>query len=155
MHIRPEKLIPQTVTIINRLKKADSSTGVDVWYKHTLTNCFWSVESNAQQSGTNTYVGASVSVQIPFKQEVSYLPYNEWLKGNMDTCFTVSPDDYIIRGEVEEEITAANIVKTLAKYEPNMCKIKLFEDLTFGGDGVDHRHGLLEQYANIYYVEGV
>ena len=40
----------------------------------------------------------------------------------------------------------------MAKYEPNACKVRVFEDLTFG-DGVSGQ-GFLEQYASIYYVEG-
>ena len=66
--------------------------------------------------------------------------------------WTVSLNDYIVLGEVTEDITPKNITQVMAKYEPNACKVRVFEDLTFD-DGVVGQ-GFLEQYASIYYVEG-
>lgn len=153
MRIDPEKALPQTITVLNKLKKADSNTSTDVWYKHTLKNCVWSVVSTSSQTGTQTNLGYKVEVQIPESQDIPYKPYQEWCKnGNADTSWTISLDDYIVLGEVSEAITSQNVTVTMKKYEPNACKVRLFEDCTFDGLQLG---GFLEQYASLYYVEGV
>ena len=45
MRVVPRKIIPQTVTILNKLKRADSATDADVWYKTILHDCASSVNS--------------------------------------------------------------------------------------------------------------
>lgn len=152
MRLNLKQEIPQTVTILNKLNKKDSATGLDVWYKKTLYNCSWQVSAVETQTGTQTNVGAKIKVQIPEAQKIKYLPYNEWKQGNMDECFTISADDYVILGEVSEEITPNTLLNVVSKYEPNACKIRLFEDLTLKGFIAS---SFLEQYASMYYVEGV
>lgn len=153
MRIEPKQALPQTVTILNKLKKADANTSTDVWYKKTLKDCVWSVVANSSQTGTQTNLGYKVTVQIPEEQETPFKPYAEWKEAGMqDGAFTVSLDDYIVLGEVLENITSQNIVTIIKKYEPNACKIRLFEDCTFKGLQLN---GFLQQYASIYYVEGV
>lgn len=153
MRVIPRKIIPQTVTILNKLKRADSATDADVWYKTILHDCAWSVNSVSSQSGTATLLGATVQCQIPQRANGGYLPYNEWSKaGAQNGSWTVSLNDYIVLGEVTEDITPKTITQVMAKYEPNACKVRVFEDLTFD-DGVVGQ-GFLEQYASIYYVEG-
>ena len=61
MRVIPRKIIPQTVTILNKLKRADSATDSDVWYKTILHDCAWSVNSVSSQSGTATLLGAAMS----------------------------------------------------------------------------------------------
>lgn len=38
MRIDLKEVIPKDITIINKLNKAESATGLDVWVKHTLLN---------------------------------------------------------------------------------------------------------------------
>ena len=153
MRINPQNIISSKCTIINKLKKADSATGVDVWYKHELYDCFWDVISQATQAGQQTYLGATKSVQIPANQGIPFAEYELWAQGNMDSHFTVSPDDYIVLGEVHEDINAGNIVSVMNKYGDKACRIKVFNNLDFT-KGVETK-GFLQRYANIYYVEGV
>lgn len=153
MRVLPQKMIPNTITILNKLSKADSATGQDVWYKKVLKNCSWNIAQNASQNGTVSDVGEIIQVQIPTKQLYKYLPYKQWKKAGMqDTAFTISMNDYIVLGEVTEDVTAQNIINVIKLYEPNTCKIRLFNDLSFDGVvGLSY----LEQFASIYYVEGV
>ena len=156
MRIIPSLALPQTVTILNKLAKANSITGQDVWYKKTLRNCVWEVQSNAEQNGTQTNVGASIKVQIPSGINSNYMSYNEWIKsGNQVDNWTVSQNDWIVLGEVAEDVTANNIIQVMKLYEPNACKIQLFEDLTIPTGAISTSNKFLEQYASIYYVEGV
>lgn len=38
--------------------------------------------------------------------------------------FTVSTGDYVVLGEVTEDITADNVVKTMQKYGENVCLVR-------------------------------
>ena len=69
--------------------------------------------------------------------------------------WTVSQNHWIVLGDVQEDISSANITQLMASYEPNACKIQLFEDLTLPDGSYCTGDSFLEQYANIYYVEGV
>lgn len=113
----------QTVTILNRLKRTDSSTNTDVWYKTILTDAAWytSVEKSVDSSGV--YIGTSVTVLLPFHDD--YIPYSEWKElGVQDSCFTMSTGDYIVLGVVDEDITAQNIVKVMESYGGKKCVVK-------------------------------
>ena len=64
-----------------------------------------------------------ITVLFPFNSR--YLPYMEWKKpGNQDEHFTMSSGDYIILGDVPENITANNIIKVLEQYGENVCQVK-------------------------------
>lgn len=118
----------QKVTILNKLKRDDSSTGLDVWHKTVLNDAAWYPKSEHGVSGTSVLIGSYFKVLIPFHDE--YLDYAEWRKaGNQDGHYTMSIGDYVILGELdsEDEITAQNIVKLMTKYEPNVCLVKHFE----------------------------
>ena len=113
----------QTITILNKLQRTDSSTGKDVWYKTIINDVAWYTDS-ARSAGSNAvYIGSYITILIPFHDE--YLEYLEWRKeGNPETHFTMSTGDYVVKGIVEEEITADNIVKTLQKYGENVCFVR-------------------------------
>lgn len=155
MRINP-KALGETVTIINKLKKVDSITNMDVWYKTVLHNCIWNIRTESTQNGSTTNLGSIITIQIPKAQEQGYLPYKEW-KGatSPDESWTVSQNDYIVLGKVTEDITNSNITSIMSTYEPNACKIQVFEDLTLPEGSYRSGDNFLEQYANIYYVEGV
>lgn len=113
----------QTVTILNKLKRTDGITGVDVWYKTILHDVAWYTDSARSAGGSSVYIGTYIKVFIPFHDE--YLPYMEWKKpGNQDMHFTVSTGDYVVLGEVTEDITADNVVKTMQKYGENVCLVR-------------------------------
>lgn len=152
MRIDLKEVIPKDITIINKLNKAESATGLDVWVKHTLHECSWSSKEIETAAGTQTSVGRVTKVQIPSGKNPNYKPYHDWSKaGNQEDFWTISEGDYVVLGEVAEEVNASNIVKTMAKYKPNQCRIQMFEDLTVKLQS----SGFLEQYLSIYYIEGV
>lgn len=113
----------QTVTILNKLKRTDGQTGLDVWYKTTLNNVAWYVKSERTVNGTSVYIGTYKNVLIPFNED--FLPYSEWKElGNQDGHFTMSENDYIILGVVDEEVTTKNITSIIQKYGENVCLVK-------------------------------
>lgn len=113
----------QTITILNKLKRPDSLTGKDVWYKTVIHDAVWYTDSARSAGNHDVYIGSYITILIPFHKE--YLDYLEWRKpGNQDNFFTFSNGDYVIKGIMEEEVNADNIVKTLEKYGENVCFVR-------------------------------
>ena len=118
-----ENIYNQRVTILNKLKRTDSKTGVDVWRKSTVDDVVWYTKSARSAGSSSVFIGTYITVLFPFNS--LYLPYMEWKKpGNQDEHFTMSSGDYIILGDVPENITANNIIKVLEQYGENVCQVK-------------------------------
>lgn len=118
-----KRIYNQKVTILNKLKREDGITGVDVWYKTVIDDVAWYTKSARSAGSSSVFIGTYITVLIPFHNE--YLPYLEWRKpGNQTNHFTISGGDYIILGEVPEDITASNIIATLKKYGEDVCQVK-------------------------------
>ena len=113
----------ETVTILNKLQRADGDTGQDVWYKTILTDVAWYRDSARSAGNHDVYIGSYITILVPFHEE--YVDYLEWknLK-NKEDFYTMSTGDYVIRGIVEEEIDASNVVKTLDKYGERVCFVR-------------------------------
>lgn len=118
-----ENIYNQRVTILNKLKRTDNKTGVDVWRKSTVDNVVWYTKSARSAGSSSVFIGTYITVLFPFNSR--YLPYMEWKKpGNQEEHFTMSSGDYIILGDVPENITANNIIKVLEGYGENVCQVK-------------------------------
>ena len=118
-----ENIYNQRVTILNKLKRTDSKTGVDVWRKSTVDDVVWYTKSSRSAGSSSVFIGTYITVLFPFNSR--YLPYMEWKKpGNQEEHFTMSSGDYIILGDVPENITANNIIKVLEQYGENVCQVR-------------------------------
>ena len=118
-----ENIYNQRVTILNKLKRTDNKTGVDVWRKSTVDDVVWYTKSARSAGSSSVFIGTYITVLLPFNSR--YLPYMEWKKpGNQEEHFTMSSGDYIILGDVPENITANNIIKVLEQYGENVCQVK-------------------------------
>lgn len=119
-----ENIYNQTLTILNKLKKDDSSTNVDVWHKTVIQNGYFSKKVVANVSGTTTSLGEVDKVMIPFSK--NYKPYKEWKQvGQQDGYYTMSNGDYVVNADVTEDVTANNIVATLKKYGDDVCTVRV------------------------------
>ena len=117
-----ENIYNQRVTILNKLKRTDSKTGVDVWRKSIVDDVVWYTKSARSAGSSSVFISTYITVLFPFNSR--YLPYMEWKKpGNQDEHFTMSSGDYIILGDVPENITANNIIKVLEQYGENVCQV--------------------------------
>lgn len=119
----------QKITILNKLKQSDSTTGLDVWYKsNVVTDAAWYTNTERTAGNTSVYIGTYITVFIPFHEE--YLNYLEWKKpGNQDNHFTMSSGDYIILGDVEEDITSNNVIQVMKQYGDLVCQVKSCREL--------------------------
>lgn len=132
-----------TITILNKLKATDSATKLDVWKKTVINNCAWSSNIVRNVSGTTVSVGTSFVVRIPKSDE--YKPYNEWKDSETLEGFTFSTGDYLIKGEIAEDVITPNNVQTIVKqHRPEAFEIRYFKDNT----------GTIE-LAEHYHIEGV
>lgn len=118
-----ENIYNQTITILNKLRREDNDGKTDVWYKTVVDNAVWYTDS-ARSAGSNAvYIGSYITILLPFHDE--YMDYEEWKKQvNKDELFTVSVGDYIIKGTIEDEVNANNIVKVTQKYGENVCLVR-------------------------------
>lgn len=154
MRINAEKMLSNKITIVNRLKGVDNDTGRDMFFKKVLDNCAWNSKEIATRNGNTITYSNGFEVHIPQAQEYTYFEYNIWKnKENVDDCFTFSVDDYVILGEVSEEINSKNITEIIEKYKPNAFQVRMYEDLTLAGINVEKK--FLTKFASMYSVEGV
>ena len=116
------------ITLLNRLKRKDSVTNTDVWYKKKIQNCVYKKDRITTVNGTVVSMGQAFTVLIPFTG--NYLPYKDWKKLEDKTGFyTLSEQDVIILDDVIEEVTPQNITQIKNDYEPNTCEIRSIEQV--------------------------
>lgn len=136
---KPGQMLPTfdyTVTVLNKLAARDSATKLDVWKSTVLHNCSWSGRAERSMDGNNATVGNVFVVRVP--KSADYHPYNEW-KNSMDG-FTFSTGDYIIRGEVTEEVTPSTVQDIVNRHKPEAFIVKLFKDNTGTIEVLEHYH---------------
>ncbi len=126
-----------TITVLNRLKAKHSTTKLDIWKKTVLHNCFLSTQAIRSITGTTVSISNNFICRVP-KNE-NYRPYNDWiydLEG-----FTFSTGDYVIKGEIQEDIIEPNNIRDIVdKYRPNAFEIRLFKDNTGAIEVLEHYH---------------
>ena len=116
------------ITLLNRLKRKDSVTNTDVWYKTKIQNCVYKKDRITTVNGTVVSMGQAFTVLIPFTG--NYLPYKDWKQLEDKTGFyTLSEQDVIILDDVIEEVTPQNITQIKNDYEPNTCEIRSIEQV--------------------------
>lgn len=118
-----------TITILNKLKRQDSVTGLDVWYKTIFEDIKYSQTKVTTVIGTEVSMGQQFTILIPFTGR--YVPYNDWKNSsNKDNTFTISQGDYIFLGiGLEEEVTPNNVLKLKNQYEPQVCEVRSIEEV--------------------------
>lgn len=129
-----------TITVLNKLAAKDSATKLDVWKSTVLHNCSWKSLSERNVSGNTASVGGVFVVRIPKSKD--YHEYREW-KENMEG-FTLSTGDYVIKGEVMEEITPNTIIDVVNSYKPDAFIIKTAQN-----------NAETIELAEHYHIEGV
>ena len=128
-----------TLTVLNKLDGRDSPDHLDHWKKTVLHSCEWmttqtGVQSNRLSMAIEVNEGASYLARVPTSP--NYRPYREW-KETMEG-FTFSPGDYIIRGEVTQEITPETVLAVVEYYRPDAFVVTLFKDNNTGMGVLDH-----------------
>lgn len=122
-----ENIYKERITLFNKLKRKDSLTNFDVWYKTVIDNVVWYRSTERDVLANGVAIGDYITILIPFND--SYIPYNDWKGNNMQIDhYTISVGDYVVRGEVEDDLNNNNIVKELEKYGEDVCLVKSFRE---------------------------
>lgn len=117
-----------SITLLNRLKRKDSITNTDVWYKTVLQNCIYKKDRITGVDGKVVSMGQQFTILIPFTGK--YVTYNEWKKLEDKTgFFTLSNQDVIILEDVAEDVTDKNITQVKQDHEPNTCEVRSIEQV--------------------------
>lgn len=147
------QIYDDTITVINKLDAKDSALKTDSYFVTTLDHCMWA-DRVARNVGTDGTVQVATSHQVQIPEAENYLPYRDWRKAeNRADSFTLRAGDYVIRGKVEEEITASTIKNVVKLYEPDAFQIQAFRDAT-KGKGFEHSTEGIMRFTEVYYVEG-
>ena len=117
-----------TITLLNKLKRKDSITGLDIWYKTIIKECVYKKERVSDVSGNIVSMGQQFTILIPFTGK--YIPYKDWKNiEDKKGYYTLSNQDVIILDEVQEEVDVKNIIDIKNSYEPNTCEIRSIEQV--------------------------
>lgn len=122
----------EPITLINRLDAKHATLKQDVYYATIIHGCMWFEQFARATTSSGTVIPSTVhKVQIPEAAKASYKPYRDWRKEeSREEFFTLRDGDYIIRGVVEEPITADTVRTIVSDYEPDVFQVKAWRELT-------------------------
>lgn len=147
------KIYDSTVTVINRVDAKDAALASDAYYKTVLSGVMWSDSTSRTVANDGTVsIATSHNVQLPDFER--YLPYRDWCKAeNRQDYFTVREGDWIVLGEVSEDVTSSTVRKVVALYEPDAFQVQSFRDLTHGS-GLRYANAGWLRFAEVLSIEG-
>lgn len=125
-----DNIYNQKVTILNKLKCGDNGNNVDIWQKTVIEDVAWYSRAERTVHNNSVSICSYIICLIPHHSE--YLDYTAWRKlddAERKNHFTMSSGDYIVLGDVDEEITAKNVISVMSKYDPDVCSVKHCERL--------------------------
>lgn len=135
-----------TVTIYNKF--ADPQTDVITWYRHVITDCFWSLDGTTVQVGTVELDSKSIICRIP--KDDRFLDKKDWIKipnDQMSQYFTISQGDIVVKGEITDEINeyvaGQRSTDLLAKYRAYQECMEIRQYSNNTGVGRNNEHYLL------------
>lgn len=87
-----------TVTIYN--KYTDAQTGVTLWFRTVVTDCFWKLSGAEVRVGDTVLDSKSIICRIP--KEDTFMEKQDWIQlpnDQKENYFTLAQGDIIIKGE--------------------------------------------------------
>ena len=122
----------EPITLINRLDAKHAALKEDVYYVTVIHGCMWSESSEVSTSSSGTVVPSTLhKVQIPAGSETFYEKYRDWRElDSREGTFTLRNGDYVIRGIVDEPVTAATVRTIVSDYEPDVFQVRAWRPLT-------------------------
>lgn len=143
----------QTVTVLNKLDARDSALKLDTWYKQVVTGALW-VASITRSVATDGTVSIGQSVKCHIANRAEFKPYDVWKAAeNRDAYFTVRTGDYVILGEVTDDVTASNVLRIVKAKGGDAMQVRAFRDLR--DPAVSYRAPGMEAIMETLYIEGV
>ncbi len=110
------------VILANRLRRGDSSTGKDVWYKTVVDGVIVKTDKVTNATGSEVSMGESYTILFPFNDK--YVPYHKWV--NRDDTYTMSQGDIIFLDNFNDNITPDSIISLKKQYRH--CEVRVVEE---------------------------
>lgn len=122
----------EPITLINRLDARHAQLKQDVYYATVIHGCMWAESFEQATSSSGTVIPSALhKVQIPADAKSNYRPYREFRKmESREGVFTLRDGDYVIRGMIDEPVTAETVRMILSDYEPDVFQVKAWRELT-------------------------
>ncbi len=110
-----------TITLYNRYTDRSGERAYTTWHRTVLHNCFFQTEAVTQLNGTTLSMADGYICRIPEDER-----FTEDYVGK-EGSFTLQPEDVIILGEVDEEISdfkGKRVADLLQKYAGRSFTVK-------------------------------
>ena len=131
MRVNLSEIYGDTITLINKLDAKHALLKQDAYYTTVLHNCMWSDESANGVSSSGVVTPSTIHrVQIP-ADAGRYMPYTQWRNADgREQFYTLRTGDYIVRGEIIDNVDTSNIRTIVADFEPNAFQVRAWRELT-------------------------
>lgn len=131
------------ITLYNKLE--DTQTQVITWYRHTISNCFWSTTGGHVSINNVVLDTDAIIVRIP--KDSRFMERYDWEQlpnDRISNYFTLGAGDIIIKGEVtdtiNEYLTGHRSSDLIEKYKTRCMIIDRYNNNTGTGRGQPHYH---------------
>lgn len=120
------------ITVLCKVPRQRSGNGLDEWHKIVLSECMYKRSKVTNVNNTTVSMSQIYTVLIPFNNQ--YMPCDQWYgMAEKQNTYTISQGDYIVFGEITEEVTQDTIRDVLDAF-PNYCEVRSIEE-------VEQKHG--------------
>jgi hypothetical protein len=126
------------LTIYN--KYVDAATRTEKYHRSQIRGVLWENRkaANVIASGGNIAVNQA-NIYVPFQRGVEYLPYTEWAALTTKTGYwTFQDGDVVVRGLVEDTISASFTISDLKAKYPDVLTIRSVDTMDMGSYGMCH-----------------
>lgn len=130
MRVNLDEILPQGITIINRLDKSDRTDGgcTDELYTRFIPAAQWNISIDSAMGDQTLSIGGEYRVQIPKESEgVAYQDYKDW-KAAPAESYTCRVNDIIVKGAVAETVDIDNYKDVIKAYRPNVFTVGAVDD---------------------------
>ena len=138
-----------SITVYNRFQ--DKQTRVVTWFRYVISDCFWKYTGTTVNVGETVLETKDIICRVP--EQENFLERYQWEalpNDKMGSYFTLSPEDIIVRGKVDDEINEYQAghrsTDLLEKYKKAQGCMEVSQVALNVGGGRNEPH---------YYVKGV
>ena len=153
MNVNINRLLNQTVTVINCLKAEDTGADADEYVSHICSPSMWSekITRDVDAQGAATLSKVTVA-QIP-TGTAPYDKYTDYVQNRGLNRLTASVGDIVVLGEVviPQGADRSTVLETVKAYP--FFYVKAFRDLSNNGAVSSSNEGVL-RYLNVLHLEG-
>lgn|SRR5690606_3676792 len=129
-------MIPNAnITIYNKFINAQK----EYFQRSVVSDVVWQSTKSVSGLGSGKLANNTATILIPIGSASNYLPPKAWLAlENKAGKWTLLEGDFIVRGEVADEITTTFTISALKKKYDYVVEITSVDDMLEGSEAVQH-----------------